>query len=151
MDDSWEATNTLLSDLRTIAKAKEGKLAEQLTDAVTELEGLIAAGAYDALELRFSELVPQVAEAFRKWSRRQSRAPVYERLIAEKPEFLEKKESGHYKVKPAVVRSFLEDKGCDLTRVDDADIRRARRNAADTQSTYQRALAAAIREYSTPK
>ena len=146
MDDWLEPTNTLLSNLRALAETKEGKLAEQVMEALTELEGLVACGEYDDLILRVGEHGPLFAEAVRKWSTRQSRAPLYELVIAEKPEFFEKKESGHFMVKPALVRSYLEGEGCDLTRVDDDDIRRARRNAAQRYFAYQRALATALRE-----
>ena len=136
MDDWLESTMALLSGVREIAEGKEGKLAGRVTEALTELEGLAASGDYDALILRLNENHPLVLEAFRKWKPRKPRTPEIELLIAENPELLGRKESGHYEVKPAVVRSYLEEIGCDLTRVDDDDIRRARRNAAKRSTPF---------------
>jgi len=141
-----ESTLALLGGLREIAEGKSGKLAGRLSEALTELEGIAEGGDYDALILRLNEYHPLVLEAYRKWKPRKSRAPQYEIFIAEKSEFFEKKESGHFVAKPAVVRSYLEGEGCNLERVDDEDIRRARRNAAQRHFAHQRALAAHLRE-----
>ena len=145
---------------REIARAHPGKTADKLEKLLVEaLELTDDEDDFYALIEKMREQAPLLQEAAGRWKDRKKRPPEYEIALYGKLEFLEKtgpNKGSVFKVKPKVVRAWLESQGFELSLVTDDAIRRARRNAREGLDHYltmkqQKALATALRNYQPPK